>query len=262
MILKNKVAIVYGAYGSVGSAVARAFSRAGARLFLSGRARGKVEALASEIEKQGGSAHAAEVDALDEEAVERYVSGVAETAGRVDISFNAIAPCRAVPKAPLLELSTADFELPITTYTRSNLFTARSAARRMIVERSGVLLTITATPGCTAVPHVGGSALAYAALVALNRNLSVELGPLGVRCVCLMPTAMPETPLIQENFARYAKTAGLTPAEYLARFESMTHTRRLTTLEDVANAAVFAVSDQANALTGSVLNLTAGSVVD
>ena len=262
MILANKVAVMYGAGGSVGSAVARAFARAGARLFLSGQGLEKVEALAADITRLGGNAEAARVDALDEDAVERHVGAVADKAGRIDVSFNAIAPCRGVPKAPLLELSTAEFELPITTYTRSSLFTARSAARRMVSQRSGVILTITATPGCTPVPHVGGSALAYAALVALSRNLSVELGPLGVRCVCLMPNAIPETPLIRENFARYAKAAGVTPLEYLARFEAMTHTRRLTTLDELANAAVFAASDQASALTGTVLNLTAGVVVN
>jgi len=262
MILKDKVALVYGAGGSVGSAVARAFAREGARVFLSGRGLAKVEALAVDIERRGGRAAAAQVDALDEDAVERHVGAIAEQAGRIDISFNAIAPARAVPKAPLLELSTADFELPITTYTRSNLFTARSAGRRMASQRSGVILMITATPGRTAVPHVGGSAPAYASLVALSRGLSVELGPLGVRCLCLMPNAIPETPLIRQNFERYAKAAGVTPAEYLARFEAMTHSRRLTTLEELGNAAAFAASDLASGFTSTVLNLTAGSVMD
>jgi len=144
-----------------------------------------------------------------------------------------------VPKSPLLDLSAEDFALPITTYTQANFLTARSAARRMVAKRSGVILTITGTPGRMGFPNVGGTSPGYAAVVALTRNLSAELAPQGVRVVCLMPNAMPETATIRESFGRYAKAAGVTPAEFQARFESMTHLRRLTTLEELASVAVF-----------------------
>jgi len=239
MLLKNKIAVVYGAGGDIGAAVARAFAREGAKLFLSGRTLRKVEAVAADIVDRGGVAEAAQVDALDEKAVDRYVGAVVEKAGAIDISFNAISIARAVPKSPLLELSAEDFALPITTYTQANFLTARSAARRMVTKRSGVILTITGTPGRMGFPNVGGTSPGYAAVVALTRNLSAELAPQGVRVVCLMPNAMPETATIRESFGRYAKAAGVTPAEFQARFESMTHLRRLTTLEELASVAVF-----------------------
>jgi NAD(P)-dependent dehydrogenase (short-subunit alcohol dehydrogenase family) len=113
-----------------------------------------------------------------------------------------------------------------------------------------------------AFPNVGGTAPAFAAVVALSRTLSVELAPQGVRVVCLMPNAMPETGTIRENFERYAKATGLTPAEYLARLESMTHLRRLTTLAELADVAVFMASDQASAMTGTVVNLSGGTIVE
>src|SRR5262245_61897124 len=128
----------------------------------------------------------------------------------------------------------------------------------MVARRSGVILTITATPSRMAFPNVGGNAPAFAAVVALSRTLSSEIAPQGVRVVCLMPNAMPETGSIRENFEKFAKAAGLTPAEYLARIESMTHLRRLTTLDELANAAAFVASDQASAMTGTVLNLSGG----
>ena len=239
MLLKNKIAVVYGAGGDIGAAVARAFAREGAKLFLGGRTLRKVEAVAADIIDRGGVAEAAQVDALDEKAVDRYVGAVVEKAGAIDISFNAISIARAVPKSPLLELSAEDFALPITTYTQANFLTARSAARRMVAKRSGVILTITGTPGRMGFPNVGGTSPGYAAVVALTRNLSAELAPQGVRVVCLMPNAMPETATIRESFGRYAKAAGVTPAEFQARFESMTHLRRLTTLEELASVAVF-----------------------
>jgi NAD(P)-dependent dehydrogenase (short-subunit alcohol dehydrogenase family) len=124
------------------------------------------------------------------------------------------------------------------------------------------ILTITATPSRLAIPNVGGNAPAFAAVAALTRTLSAELAPQGVRVVCLMPNAMPETATIRESFERYSKATGLTAAEYQARMESTTHLRRLTTLSELANVAVFMASDQASAITGTVANLSGGTSVD
>ena len=262
MMLKNKIAVVYGAGGDIGGAVARAFAREGAKVFLSGRTLPKVQAVAAGIESSGGIAEAGQVDALDESAIDAHLNLVAEKAGGIDISFNAIATAKPVPKLPLTELSLEDFALPFTTYTLANFLTARAAARRMIVKRSGVILTISGTPGRMGFLNVGGTSPAYAAIVALTRSLSAELGPQGVRAVCLMPNAIPETALIRESFGRHAKAAGVSQAEFQARFESMTHVRRLTSLDEVANTAVFLASDHASAMTGTVVNLSGGAVVD
>jgi NAD(P)-dependent dehydrogenase (short-subunit alcohol dehydrogenase family) len=263
MMLRDKVAVIYGAGGDVGGAVARAFAREGAKLFLSGRNLRKLEAITADIIGRGGVAEAAQVDALDEQAVDKYVDAVAEKAGSIDISFCAISIGHALPnRAPLVELSAEHFALPIATYTQANFLTARSAARHMVARRSGVILTITATPSRLAFPNVGGNAPAYAAIVALTRTLSAELAPHGVRALCLMPNAIPETATIRESFGRYAKAAGVTHAEYQARLESMTHLRRLTTLAELGNAAAFLASDQASAMTGTVVNLSGGASAD
>jgi NAD(P)-dependent dehydrogenase (short-subunit alcohol dehydrogenase family) len=263
MMLEDKIAVIHGAGGDIGGAVARAFAREGAKLFLSGRTLATVKGVAADIKSHGGVAEADQVDALDEQAVEQYIGSVVEKAGHIDISFNAISVAKALPnKAPLLELSAAHFALPITAYTQSNFLTARSAARRMVTRRSGVILTITGTPCRMAFPNVGGTAAAYAAIVALSRNLSSELAPQGVRVVCLMPNAIPETATIRESFERYAKVTGVTPAEFQARMESMTHTRRLPTLEELASTAAFLASDRASAMSGTVVNLSGGSIVE
>lgn len=90
MMLTNKVAVVYGVGGGIGGAVARAFAREGARVFVTGRHRAKVEAVAKDIASAGGFAEAAEVDALDEKAIDEHLEAVVGKVGRVDISFNAI----------------------------------------------------------------------------------------------------------------------------------------------------------------------------
>ncbi len=92
MMLKNKNAAIYGAGGAVGGTVAKAFAREGARVFLTGRNLASVSAIAEEIVTGGGTAEAAQVDALDENAAESHIAAVIEKAGTVDISFNAISP--------------------------------------------------------------------------------------------------------------------------------------------------------------------------
>jgi 3-oxoacyl-[acyl-carrier protein] reductase len=77
MLLENKNALVYGAGGKIGGAVARAFAQEGAHVFLAGRTLATLEAVAAEISAVGGTAETAEVDALDEQAVEEHASSVA-----------------------------------------------------------------------------------------------------------------------------------------------------------------------------------------
>src|SRR5262245_7070057 len=113
-MLKDKVAVIYGAGGAIGGAVARAFAREGAKLFLTGRGRVPVEAVARDIASGGGTAEAAEVDALDERAIDRHLDAMIEKAGRVDISFNAIGlPDANIVGVPLVELDVEQFSLPI-----------------------------------------------------------------------------------------------------------------------------------------------------
>ena len=138
MMLKDKVAVIYGAGGAVGGAVARAFASEGAELFLTGRKPAPVEAVAEEIAVAGGSAEAATVDALDERAVDEHLQSVIDAAGRIDISFDAVGiPGTNLLGVPLAELDLERFALPITTYTASYFLTARLAARHMIRERIG-----------------------------------------------------------------------------------------------------------------------------
>src|SRR5580692_12714951 len=98
MILKNKVAVIYGAGGAIGGAVARAFASEGASVFLTGRKLANTAAVAKDIVVVGGRAEAAEVDALDEQAIDKHLQSVIVKAARIDISFNAVG----IPPAKIL----------------------------------------------------------------------------------------------------------------------------------------------------------------
>jgi 3-oxoacyl-[acyl-carrier protein] reductase len=253
MLLQDKVAVVYGAGGAVGGAVARAFAAEGARVFLSGRTLGPVEAVAREIAAAGGSGEAAQVDALDEEAVDQYADQVAEQAGGIDVSLNAIG-VHAVQGTPLTDLALDDFAFPITTWTSSQFLTARAAARHMVTKRQGVILTLTASPARLAIPGAGGFGVACAAIEALTHTLAAELGPQGVRVVCLKPHRIGDSGSTADPRSE--------EAEFRRYLEDMTLLKRLPTLDEVANTAVFLASDHAGAMTGAVANLTGGMSVD
>jgi NAD(P)-dependent dehydrogenase (short-subunit alcohol dehydrogenase family) len=263
MLLEDKVTVIYGAAGAIGSTIARAFASEGARLFLTGRHRAPVEAVAGEVVSAGGVAEAAEVDAMDEQVVDRHLQSVIERAGRVDISFNAVGiPDATILGAPLVEIDVEQFSLPIAAYTRSYFLTARAAARRMVPTRSGVIMTVTALHSRTGIPLVGGYGPAMAAKEALTRDLSAELAPHGIRVVGLRPQAMPDTPTIREAFEPRARASGMTWDQWQEGLASRTHPRRLMTPGEMANVAVFMASDKASGMTGTTVNMTMGSLDD
>ena len=250
--------MIYGAGGAIGGAVARTFAREGARIFLAGRTLESLGTVAGEISAAGGSAETAQVDALDESAVERHIAEVVERAGSIDVSFNAIS-IRDVQLTPLVDMSREDFVSPILTGATTHLLTARAAAWRMAERGSGVILTLSASAVLAHVPgvYVGGFGVACAAIEALTKQLAAELGPSGIRVICLRSEGIPES----WEGASTEDWSG-PPAEIEAQLRARSLLGRLTTLADVGSAAAFLASDRAAATTGTVFNLTSGTVVD
>jgi NAD(P)-dependent dehydrogenase (short-subunit alcohol dehydrogenase family) len=162
----------------------------------------------------------------------------------------------------LTELDVERFSEPIAAYTRSYFLTARLAARRMLANKSGVIMTVTALLSRTGIPLVGGYGPAQAAKEALTRGLSAELAPHGIRVVGLRPQGMPETRTIRDAYEPRAKASGMTWEEWQEALASKTHPRRLMTLQEMANVAAFVASDQASGMTGTTVNLTMGSLDD
>lgn len=265
MLLEDKVAVVYGAGGAIGGAAARKFASEGAVVYLAGRSQPKLEVVARDIAAAGGRAQVAVVDALDEAAVERHVTAVTAEAGRLDLALNAVGHVHVQGK-PLAELSLAEFEAPIQAYARSQFVIAKAVTRPMLERGRGVLLVLSTPAARRGFAGVLGFGATCGAIEALTRHLACELGPRGVRVVCLRPDAVPETldfgSHAREVFQPIADRAGMTLAEMLHPSTSTSVLKRYPRLDEVASAAVFAASDQAGAMTGSVMNLTCGSVFD
>ena len=248
MLLEGRNAVIYGAGGTIGSAVAEAFAREGACVHLTGRALDRLDAVAGRIRSAGGSAETATVDALDEHAVDSHADDVAERFGSLDISFNLISH-GDVQGTPLAEMPVADFERPVITAVRTMFITARAAARHMMRQRSGVILVFGGYGDPPRGYNLGGLQVAFQAQEALRRNLAAELGPYGIRALTLQTSGIVDT--LPQGMERIAE--GIAATTLLGRG---------ATLADVANAAVFAASDRAAAMTGTKLNISCGTFVD
>lgn len=257
-MLEGKNAVIYGGGGSVGGAVARAFADEGASVFLAGRTRETLEATASGIAEAGGWAEVAEFDALDEQAVEKHIAGIVERAGSIDVSFNAIS-IQDVQLIPLVDMSREDFVRPITTGVTTHFLTARAAARHMAAHGSGAILTFSASAARAYFPgvHVGGFGIACTTIEALTKQLAAELGADGIRVNCLRSEGIPE------SWQGASTEDWSAPTDEIEAFlKERSVLGRVTTLADVGNAAAFLASDLAGATTGTVFNLTSGTVVD
>jgi len=246
MELDGKVAIVYGAGGSMGGAVARAFGRAGARLYLAGRTRSSVEAVADEL----GGEHPPDVDDLDVDdldAVRRHAVRVVAEAGRLDISFNGVG-MGDVQGVPLHEMRLEDFMFPIEQAARRHFATTTAAARKMIPQGSGVIVMLTSSAAREWRHRMGGFSVACGTIETLNRTLAGELKGTGVRTVCIRANFTPETmPEVAQEGAEPLLDDTLVP--------------RLPRLAEIGAAAVYAASDAAGATTGAILDLTCGAIV-
>lgn len=258
MLLKGKTAIIYGGGGAVGGAIAKAFAREGARLFLAGRTRSKLEAVASAI---GGDVAVAQVDATDAAAVADHLAAVSAKAGPVKVMFNAIdwgdTQGEVLTEMPFGRMMSS-VETALTTW----FVTGTALARHMRDNGGGVILGITANAGREAYSHVGGFGISCAAVEHFLRQLAVENGQYGVRVAWVRSPGSPDTPGVRNAWQLRANELGTTFEAVAEEFGRGTPLRRVTAVAQVADAAVLLASDLAAGMTATMANATGGAQVD
>jgi len=273
MLLDTKTAIVYGAGGAIGSAVARAYAREGADVHLAGRTLATLEEVAQRIRHDRGAAHVAQVDVLDRAAVTQHADAVAASGG-IDICFNATSN-DDVQGTPLLAMQFEEFLRPVTKAVTAHFNIATAVGRHMTGRGRGVILVMAG--GREAIPRLGGSHVAWAALAGLCRQLAAEFGPHGVRVSWLLS---PGSPGYDEHDQRHDGTSPSKAQDRTGPGEAEDGTghgeteaagapgtagllvRHLPSYDEVANIAAFAASDWACTITASEINFTGGAVVD
>jgi 3-oxoacyl-[acyl-carrier protein] reductase len=261
-ILHDKVAVIFGAGGAIGSQVAREFSKEGATVFLSGRHLSSVESLAKEIQTSHRRAEAAEVDALNERVVTAYLDNVVKHAGnkKIDIVFNAMGlqPDEYDNGKATTELSYEKFMIPLNTYVVSNFLTAKVAARHMLPHNSGVIIFLTGTPSRGVAPNLVAAGTAFGAVEALTRCLATEWSPSGIRVVCIRSGGMYDTNTIQQAF----KTLGSSKEAIWDNMKQGYLLKRMPVVDDIAKLVTFIASDRGRTFTGAILNASNGEVLD
>jgi len=254
MILQNKNAVIFGAGGSLGGAVARAFATAGANVFLSGKNQNSVQKVADDIRNTGGKAEVAEVDALDQHHVNAYLDSVVSKGGTVDIAFNAIG-LQDTQDIPLSEMNLEDFSRPIRIAMETQFLTSTASARIMMRQRSGVILSLTATPGGIGYPKVGGFGPACCAIESFSRNLASELGTYGIRVVNIRSAGSPDS----RPFIEALSSGGDEVKEFITKLQEDTMLKQLPMISDIAQVATFLASDMAGKITGVTIDVTCGT---
>jgi 3-oxoacyl-[acyl-carrier protein] reductase len=262
-ILKDKRAVVFGAGGSIGAAVARRFGAEGAEVFLAGRTESALDAVTRQVTESGGQASYAVVDALDDSAVDKYLDQVVEQAGGIDVEFNATGPriSHYGNGKPAVDLPVAEFAMAQTVLT-SQFITARCAARRMVRQGSGVIIFLTGSPARPHLPGTAGIGAAFGGIENLMRAMALELSGTGVRVVCLRTAANPDTRTMQDTAGTIATMMNLTKDQVLTDLARNTMLKLSPHTEDTANSAVLLASDCARMMTGTVHNATAGLCTD
>ena len=262
--LEGKHAVVFGAGGSVGAAVAKEFAAEGAEVFLAGRTRANVETVMRQITEDGGRAQAAVIDAEDYAAVDKYLDEIVRQTRSIDIVFNAIGP-RANEYGNgknAVDVTIDEFMVPVTTILKSQFITSRAAARHMVKQHSGVIIFLTGSPARGHVQGATAIGAAFGAIESFMENLAVEVSPAGVRAVCLRTTANTDSRTIQQTIEALASRMSVTKEQMMAQMANLNLLKIPASVVDTAKAAAFLASDRARMMTGTVVNSSAGAAAD
>ena len=261
MLLANRTAIVYGASGAVGGAVAHAFAREGALVVLSGRRRESLVRVFDSITSLGGKAEVLAVDASAPADIEQHLATVVRSFGHVNLMFNAISWDDTQGSA-LTEMGFERFFNPIRNALSTWFHTGTILARHMAQNGGGTILGITANAGREPFPAVGGFGVACASVEHYLRQLAVENGPRKVRVCWVRSPGSPDAPGVREAWQLYGQQKGMSFEEVHKEFSKDTPLRRTTPLAEVANAAVLLASDLAAGMTATMANATGGAQID
>ncbi|MGL5457848.1 MAG: SDR family NAD(P)-dependent oxidoreductase [Enterobacterales bacterium] len=262
MLLKNKVAVIFGSSGAIGSAVARNMAREGARVYLVARGQEKLDRVAHEIRAAAGTVDTALIDVLDEQSMRTQVAELASRSGGFDIVVNATGFMHDQGKE-VAELTLDEFMQGIRPFLTAQFTIAKAVTPHMGGQRAGVILSVVAPAGAMAIAGHSGHIVGCAGAEAFVKALAAELAPRNIRVIGIRSHAIVDAvkagSYTGEIFAAKAQEMGLTTEEWLGGAAQSTMLKRLPTLADIAALMSFLASDNASAMTATIVNMTAGA---
>ncbi|GAB5457623.1 MAG: 3-oxoacyl-[acyl-carrier-protein] reductase [Henriciella sp.] len=239
-VLNGKSALVTGATGGIGEAIARAMHKGGAEVILSGRRVEKLEALAAEL---GERTHIAACDLSDPEQADALVGQAIEAAGKLDIL---VANAGVTRDKLLMQMKDEDFQDIIRVNLESYFRLCRKAVRPMMKARGGRIIGIASIVGVTGNPGQSNYCASKAGMIGFTKSLAQEVASRGITANTIAPGFIesPMTNVLPE--AQKEALLGQIPAG------------RLGQGADIASAAVYLASDEASYMTGQTLHVNGG----
>jgi NAD(P)-dependent dehydrogenase (short-subunit alcohol dehydrogenase family) len=264
MRLKDKIAIVVGAGQSPGTGMGNGratvlrFAQEGAKVLAVDSNLGSAEETAAMARQAGGECAAFEADVTREATLKAMVEAARQRWGRVDILHYNVGLSLAGGDAPLDEFTEAAFDRIATINLRGAIMAAKHVLPAMRAQRSGVIIMISSISALENYPYVAYKAT-KAGMIAFTQQVAIQNAEFGVRANVILPGLM-DTPMAVDTRAR---VSGKSRAEVAAARDARVPLRhKMGTAWDVANAALFLASDEANFITGVALPVDGGALVN
>jgi NAD(P)-dependent dehydrogenase (short-subunit alcohol dehydrogenase family) len=251
--LQGKAAIVTGAASGIGKRIAERYAEEGARVAAVDRKATGVEDTVKCIRQSGGQALAETVDITEPAQVQRMVTRVVEQYGSIDILCHSAGQDQPITR--IVEMDVALWDRIMTVNARGAFLCSRYVLPVMLAARRGAIVIIASDLGYVVVPGLGAYCSSKGAVLQLTRVLAAENGPFGIRVNAICPT-MVDTPMAQRTLDTHPN-----PQEWLDEIKAGVPLRRIGTVQDVADAALFLASDEAAYITGVSLPVDGGRTV-
>lgn len=247
--LKGLVAVITGAGSGIGRASAIEFARAGAQVVAADVRAEQAADTAALIRQDGGEAESCRVDVVDRGQVEAMLALAADRFGRVDVLFNNAGLAQAF--TPVEETSDDLWQRIFDVNVKGVFFGARAAIPYMKRQGGGVILNTASTAGIRPRPGLAAYNASKGAVITLTKSLAVELAPHRIRVVAICPVAT-DTPMLPQFIGAQDQEEGR------RRFIASIPWGRLNRPEDIARAAVFLASRDAEMVTGTAFEIDGG----
>ena len=264
MRLENKIVIVVGGGQSPGEtmgngrATAMLFAREGAKVLVGDNRLDSAEETVSMIRAEGGTAEAAGVDITDETSIEAMVARCLDLWGRIDVLHNNVGVSIAGGDAQITEITSEAFDRVVSINLKGMVLTCKHVIPVMRAQKSGSIVSISSIAAWNAYPLIGYKTTKQA-VIAMTEQIAIQNAPHGVRANVILPGLM-DTPMAVDTRVR---ELGKPREEIEAGRNARVPLRnRMGTGWDVAHAALFLASDEANFITGVALPVDGGEALN
>jgi meso-butanediol dehydrogenase/(S,S)-butanediol dehydrogenase/diacetyl reductase len=250
--LEGKIAIITGAAAGIGRASALLFVREGAKIVVVDLDEAGIQSLVQEVSAAGGEAFAVRGDVSKAEEVARIVQSVLERFGGVDILFNNVG---IVPHGKIHAMAEAEWDRTMTINVKSMFLLCREVVPVFLKQGGGVILNTSSATALRSVPDRAAYTASKGAVLALTRSMAVDYVRDHIRVNCLCPGTV-DTPSFRQRMAAFPN-----PEEALRQFVARQPMGRLGTADEVAQAALYLVSDEAQFVTGAAFSIDGGMAI-